>query len=502
MTAALRRRLGVVAAIAAILAVPGVLWAHAHLIKSSPAANAQLATSPRSIRLWFSEAPELAFTQVILIAPDNTHVPLDSVAKDSGGSMAVLVRIPGILAAGRYTVVWRTAAPDGHPSGGRFAFTLLPGTTAASPSRRDTAARSASPPTSRATVPPSTATPAERTDNAFDASSPGYVVVRWLTFIALLAIIGANAFHWLVLGALRRRGETHFACAATASRRAASFGVGAAMLLGLASVARLYAQSAAMNDMPAMVHGTTLRMMLLHSLWGADWIAQMAIVILALVGFAIARRVSRVGWTVALIAALLLAFTPAFAGHAVAAPRFTTLAILADGLHVLGAGGWLGSLLAIVVVGIPVALALDANERGPAVAALVSAFSPLALGFASLVAVSGLVSAWLHLKHVSALWQSDYGRVLLIKLAVLSLVVLSGAYNWLRVRPTLGDARGAVRIRRSATAELLIGAVVLMVTAVLVATSTPADQVTVLPTSASRTAVAPTTPASRSHLDQ
>ena len=146
-------------------------------------------------------------------------------------------------------------------------------------------------------------------------------------------------------------------------------------------------------------------------------------------------------------------------------------------MEVVGAGGWRGSVLVVVAVGIPVALTLDANDRGPAVAALINALSPLALGFAALVAASGVVSAWLHLEHVSALWQSDYGRVLLIKLGVLSLVVLTGAYNWLRVRPSLGDAQGATRIRRSAIVELLIGVVVLAVTAVLTATSTPADQV-------------------------
>ncbi|MDQ2768532.1 MAG: copper resistance protein CopC [Gemmatimonadota bacterium] len=476
MTAAIRRRLGFFAACAAILALPGVLWAHAHLVKSTPSANAQLATSPSSIRLWFSEAPELAFTQVILLAPDSAHVPLDNVVKDVQSSMAVMVPIPGSLAPGRYTVVWRTAAADGHPSSGRFAFTVLPGATAANQTRRDTAARSASSAATRSSALPPATPASRRGDHTFDASSLAYVVVRWLSFTTLLALIGVNAFRWLVLGALRRDGGTHAAFEESASERAAFAGMGAAIFLGLASVARLYAQLVAMNDMPEMTHAMSAGTILLHTVWGSGWIAQMSLVIVAFGGFAMARRASRAGWAVSLIAALLLAFTPAFAGHAIAAPRFTAIAILADGLHVLGAGGWLGSLLVVVAVGIPVALTLDASDRGPAVAALIYAFSPLALGFASLVAASGVVSASLHLEHLRALWQSDYGRVLLIKLGALSLVVLSGAYNWLRVRPTLGDARGAGRIRRSAIAELLIGAVVLAVTAILTATSTPADQ--------------------------
>ncbi|MEO8880332.1 MAG: copper resistance protein CopC [Gemmatimonadaceae bacterium] len=481
MTVARRHRLACFAACAAILAVPGLLWAHAHLVKSDPSANAKLATPPTAIRLWFSEAPELALTQVMLLAPDRAHIPLDSVTKDPQSSMAVRVSIPERLAPGRYTVVWRTAAADGHPSGGRIAFTVLPGATAATHARHDSATQSASSAADRSTalLP---ATPANAvSDSTFNAGSLAYVVVRWLSFTTLLALIGVNAFHWLVLGTLRRQGGAHAAFVERASRRAASVGMGAAIFLGLASLARLYAQLLAMNDMPEMAHETSAGTILLHTVWGAGWIAQMSLVIIALGGFAMARRASRTSWTISLIAAVLLAFTPAFGGHAVATPRFAAITILADGLHVLGAGGWLGSLLVVIVAGIPVALTLDTNDRGPAVATLINAFSPLALGFAALVAASGLVSAWLHLEHIRALWQSDYGRILLIKLGVLSLVVLTGAYNWLRVRPSLGDAQGAVRIRRSAIAELCIGAIVLVVTAILTATATPADQVTVGP---------------------
>ena len=76
---------------------------------------------------------------------------------------------------------------------------------------------------------------------------------------------------------------------------------------------------------------------------------------------------------------------------------------------------------------------------------------------------------------VSALWQSEYGRTLLLKLGILSVVAGTGAYNWLRVKPALGSIEGAVRIRRSATLELAVGVLVLVVTAVLVATPTPMD---------------------------
>ena len=144
-------------------------------------------------------------------------------------------------------------------------------------------------------------------------------------------------------------------------------------------------------------------------------------------------------------------------------------------MHVIGAGGWLGSLLMVLLAGIPVAVRLGEGQRGPAVASLVNAFSPTALVFAGLAGATGVFAAWLHLGGVSALWQTEYGRTLLVKLAILSVVAGTGAYNWLRVKPALGDERGAARMRRSATVELAVGVLVLLVTAVLVATPTGMD---------------------------
>ena len=86
-----------------------------------------------------------------------------------------------------------------------------------------------------------------------------------------------------------------------------------------------------------------------------------------------------------------------------------------------------------------------------------------------------MFAAWLHLGTVPALWQTPYGKTLLVKLAILSVVGATGAYNWLRVKPSLGNIEGATRIRRSAVVELGVGVLVLIVTAVLVATPTAMD---------------------------
>lgn len=100
------------------------------------------------------------------------------------------------------------------------------------------------------------------------------------------------------------------------------------------------------------------------------------------------------------------------------------------------------------------------------------AFSPTALACASLISVTGVFAAWLHLGMVSGLWQTAHGVMLLLELAILSVVAATGAYDWRRVEPALGDASGAGRLRRSASVEVAVGALVIVVTAGLVATPT------------------------------
>lgn len=308
----------------------------------------------------------------------------------------------------------------------------------------------------------------------FTAESPLYAAVRWLTFVGLVTVIGVVVFRIVILWLMcRKKDPSGRAIVGPAAVRAARFGLGASAMLVIALLLRLYAQSYAVFGVEQALDSARIGTLLFQTTWGLGWLLQAAGTLVALTGFLAAEKGSRVGWGLASAGVVALAFTPGLSGHAVVVPEIAALAILADALHVLGAGGWLGSLLAVVVIGIPMALRRSGADRGPAVAALINAFSPTALFFAGLVVSTGVFAAWLQLGAIPQLWQSAYGRTLLLKLAALSVVFGTGAYNWLKVKPALGDEIAAGRLRRSATLELAVGGVVLAITAVLVATATP-----------------------------
>ena len=463
-TARQRIRLGASVAIAtlAILVSAAPLFAHAHLRRSTPRAGASLAAPPTVIDLWFTEAPELALSGVTLSDSAGTPVALGALGADPHDRLAVHVPIIGAMPAGRYTVRWHAVASDGHPSGGSFTFAIAQpapaGVGRISPTPSDMAGVGRAPATA---APPADA----------GVLAPADVAVRWLWFTATLVVIGAIMFRLAVLDGARVGAES---TARIAQRLAVLGALAAAALLAVAWLRLAQQQDLLAGDGAGAI--PTLNTVVRHTAWGRAWLLGLASATGALLalGFA-ARRDTRPAWAAALVAGVGLALAPAFGGHAAASAQFTIAAVADDAVHVFAAASWLGGLCCLAVVAMPVLVHSPAADRWTTVASTVNAFSPVALGGAVLVALSGGVSAWLRVRTVHALLTSSYGHVLELKLALVLLTVGVGAYNWRRARPALGTEAATARLRRSAATELALALAVLVVTAVLVAMDLPAS---------------------------
>jgi putative copper export protein len=207
----------------------------------------------------------------------------------------------------------------------------------------------------------------------------------------------------------------------------------------------------------------------LASGWGAGWKAQLIASLLALVAWWPSRGRAIVGPRLAPIAALGLAATLPLTGHAQALHLGSALGELTGTLHVLGGALWLGTLALLALVG----WVGDDAGRGSRVARLIAAFSPVALTGASLTALSGVIFAWQTVGSWQALTSSSYGRTLLVKLSCLVGVAALGAWNWKVIQPRLAKGTGDDLLRRSAATELLLGAMLLIVTALLVMLPAP-----------------------------
>ncbi len=294
---------------------------------------------------------------------------------------------------------------------------------------------------------------------------------RWLTYLAIILVIGAASFGVITRRAFRGRDTTSDELEALCHRMGLRWGFVGSILFLLAATGRLYAQVVAFLFPGDPLTLNDVGIILFETNWGSRWFIQFGAGLTAAVGFALARRGVRVGIPLATIGAVATAVTLPLTGHALAASWHWSITWPLQALHVLAGAMWLGSLLVLVLV--VFGATADAERRERTVADLVAVFSPVAMVGVAVAVVMGTVLSVSYLGSWPALWQTTYGRTLLIKIGLLGLTVLLGAYNWRRLRPRLGMPGSAARLFQSARLELLVGALLLAATAILVALPAP-----------------------------
>jgi copper transport protein len=437
----------------AVFLTPALLFAHAELLRSSPASGARLSASPAGLSLWFSEKPELRLTTIQLVDSSGTAIALGTpAATDSNG---ITVPIVGTLNSGHYTVTWKTAAADGHPSSGKFSFSVSVPTV--SPVVIDTAARADSIVTHKV-VSNSLVVPGE---------TPTFsTAMRWAELVALLTAVGLVIFRLAVLPAADWDAEL----IANASARAVRLGRAVLLLFAITTLTR------GMNEaslLPGYI-GTrfnALIVLIQHTRWGMMWAVGAAGVVIAFIGLLFAEK-ALAGWVTAAVGLVVVAVSESLTGHSGTLPH-AAAAIAADVAHVLGAGGWLGGLTAVLLSGLPAIRRLDEARLADAGARLARAYHGSAMECVAVVVLSAIVAAWVRFPSVSALWTTPYGLALLRKVIFVLVVLGFGFYHWRRVVIPTWTSHTLSRFTRTAVAELLFGAVVVALTAYLIAQPLP-----------------------------
>ncbi|MBV8119967.1 MAG: copper homeostasis membrane protein CopD, partial [Alphaproteobacteria bacterium] len=246
----------------------------------------------------------------------------------------------------------------------------------------------------------------------------------------------------------------------------------------LSGTAWLLFVAAQMSGQPisVMVSQGVVGIVLQRTRFGQVWTARTALAFISAALLVLARgwRSRLRCWSGLAVAAGLLA-SLAWAGHGAATPgRPGDLHLTADIVHLLAAGAWVGAL-------VPLALFLAEFRRNrqplvPNAQRAVKRFSILAAISVTVLFVAGLVNTWFLAGSVPALIGTEYGRLVLAKLAIFVTMVTFGAVNLLRMSPRLAPITSAGRaiaaaavdhLRRNALIEAGLGVVVLCIVAVL-----------------------------------
>jgi copper transport protein len=374
VTLGARRAAGALIAALAALAIPIAASAHAELVLSSPAAGAHLGTAPGVVVLEFSQTvnPQLSSASV---TDPGSHTWRGQV--DSGEEM----RVPlATNVAGVYTVDWVSVSQvDGHRISGEFTFDV-------------------------GVVGPALPQVAGNQVPGPQLSDVAIGAVKWIEALALLVLAGQV----LVSRLSRREPRIEWV---EPGYRAASVALSAGLVVVWTQAtvgSGGHSPSAYLAYFGAGPSGAAL-------------LARLALEALTLV--AVIR-----GWrSLPLFLGGSLVMLAA-AGHA-AGVQPAWLGIGLDAVHLLAAGLWAGGIGALAMLRPP------GGWRSTEARRLLGRFTPVALAAFGTTVVAGGLEAIEQLGSFQALFGTDYGRVLIAKMALVACMLPLSLMAWRLGRP-------------------------------------------------------------------
>jgi copper transport protein len=453
------RKLGVVLGVLAVvlmtmMASPTTASAHAFVLETTPANWQVLDTVPTEVAIRFSEPVDLGLSAVRLIGPQGENIAVGDPTRPVDRPTTVAISVPGLPTQGTYTVAWRAVSSDTHPVQGAFTFSVGAPTGTGAPELL-------AGPTGSGSV------------------AVLYGLTRWVAFGGFALLVGPAFFVALCWPAGQSRRDL---------RRVVRIGwvtsVAATVLTFM-----LYGAYATQQPLVSSLN-PSLALDTVDTRMGLTLVARLGLLILIAVaaqvwsrrlapsepGASTERRelVRRSGFVLG--GAVVLAYTWVLATHS-ATGSGQAFAEVSETLHLTATGVWLGGL---VVLG---AVLLRSGDK-LAMYQAVPRFSRTALVCVGVLLVTGTFQAWREVGTLAALFGTEYGRVLTIKLAlVVGLLGLGAvARAWVRrhysfVVRSIADKRRARRgpddsevrrFRKGVLAEAALAVALLGATAYLV----------------------------------
>ena len=105
--------------------VATLAFAHAFLDRATPAVGGTVHGSPSSVKLWFTERLEPAFSTIKVLDQTGQRVDSGDKAVDAADRTILRISLPR-LPPGTYRVVWRVLSVDTHVTEGDFTFDVVP----------------------------------------------------------------------------------------------------------------------------------------------------------------------------------------------------------------------------------------------------------------------------------------------------------------------------------------------------------------------------------------
>ena len=293
------------------------------------------------------------------------------------------------------------------------------------------------------------------------------IALRFIHFAAAMASFGVAGFRLYAFA-----GEARVAGGARAAfdRQLARLTLASAVLTLLSALAMVPCVAGSMaGSLASGFDPRVLEAVLLGTGFGHAWCLHLALAVLLVALAALPERYEFPGATATL--ALLVLASLGWVGHAAMEEGAAgTAHRLNQAVHLAAGGIWLGGLLPLVLL-LRRATRPGGGDFQPLARAVLPHFSQMGYAAVVLVALTGMVNTALLVGSFDGLVDTPYGRLLLVKLALVAAMVAVALGNRFRLLPRLlGSMDPAPPLRalcRSVAVEQGLGLAILAVVAVL-----------------------------------
>ena len=356
-------------ALALLIAEPIQAEAHTFLVTSTPAAGQRVLASPQVLQLEFTQPVVLGGSRVAIQTSGGKGIPTGALQRSADGTV-IGVRLPRLV-EGTYQVMWQTLSEDGHVSTGDFVFGI--GAAAVLPSV-----------TSGAAAP---------TD--WSAALATWIVISGLAL--LLGTVISRRWVWNATQITGERPSFYMVHVLVMAGTLQEFGLTAARVGGSSeAIASAIATAAAAQ---------------------AGFLALLTLAMTA--GSAIGWRLPQARVAIPWMLAAGLAAQALRAHPGVSGELWQESAVV---VHVVVAAIWVGMLAHLVGV------IWFGSRTWEQVSHAVRRYAALALASAALVVATGILVALGEIRQLQQLLSTAYGRILLLKAALVLLALLLAAW--------------------------------------------------------------------------
>jgi len=393
-----------IAGVAALTIASGIQQSFAHPITtdSTPGAGEAARSSPKEVKVFFSEPIELSYSKISVIGSDGSRVDNNDPHNVEGDTSSLATTLKPNLPDDEYTVSTTVlSAVDGHVISNTFVFGV-----GVKPQQDGTG------------------------EGQQDILSPGNSAARFPGMVGQVMVVGAafgTLWLWKPLAKVPWLSTAISRTRLAIDKRMLRIMIIGVVLVLASGVAMIVVQAIQINaGIPEAI----------ATKFGNVWIARMlqSSILMGIV-LAVHRRAARTNTSPSraeiyaiLILGLAVLVTSSLIAHAAATSQIPTMAL--DFFHNAAASIWIGGLILLAFAAVPKILVIgDERIRASALAILIPRFSTVVVTLLGVAVITGPVLLFSLESDLSLTFASFYGLILAAKLGLAGVMVGMGAYS-------------------------------------------------------------------------